>query len=105
MSSRLDQIKNSYAYISDILKYPLILTFIVTFQGSFGGMGIVQTPKILKKITEYPSGRFIFLALIAFTATSDIQNAILTVILFLGFLHLIRTKEEKEELRKKRIYF
>ena len=105
MSSKLDQIKTSYAYISDVLKYPLVLTFIVTFQGCFGGMGVVQTPKILEKIVTYPAGRFFFLATIAFTATSDIQTSIIAVILFLGFLHLLRTKQEKEELRKKRIYF
>ena len=105
MSSKLDQIQASYAYISDLLKYPLILTFIVTFQGCFGGMGVVQTPKILEKIVKYPVGRFLFLSTIAFTATSDIQTSIIAVILFLGFLHLLRTTEEKEELRKKRIYF
>ena len=41
MSSRINQIKESFTYISDVLKYPSILTFIVVFQGCFGGMGVV----------------------------------------------------------------
>ena len=105
MSSRINQIKESFTYISDVLKYPSILTFIVVFQGCFGGMGVVQTPKILNKIIEYPIVRFLFLGLIAFTATSDVENSIITVIIFLIFLHFLRTKEERDELRKKKIYF
>lgn len=84
------------------LSMPTIFTFIVIFQGCFGGLGIIQTPKFLSDLmTEHklsPLWRFMFVAAIAYTATSDIETATLVTLVFFAFLHTIRTKEEKEEV-------
>lgn len=77
---------------------PTIFSLIVCFQGCFGGMGVKQTPKALVNLLDHPIARFAFIFLISFTATSDIETALFTAVVFFGFLQLIRTPEEKEEV-------
>jgi len=82
------------------LSMPTIFTFIVIFQGCFGGLGIIQTPSALTNLMAdhklSPLWRFMFVAAISYTATSDIETATLVTLVFFAFLHMIRTKEEKE---------
>ena len=78
---------------------PLIFTLIVIFQGCFGGMGVVQTPEKLTKIVDSPISRFLFVSAIAYTATSDVETAIIATLIFFVFLHLIRTDKEKKEMK------
>jgi len=77
---------------------PTIFSVIVLFSGCFGGMGVKQTPKALSNAIDHPVARFIFVSLIAFTATSDIETALFTTFVFFAFLHLLRTNEEREEV-------
>ena len=77
---------------------PIIFSIIVIFQGCFGGMGVKQTPKVLSTALDNPIARFIFVFCISFTATSDIETALFTTAVFFGFLQLIRTPEEREEV-------
>ena len=86
-------------WVDNFLTYPIIFSVIVIFQGCFGGMGIIQTPERLQKAINNPIARFIFLFCIAYTATTDIETAIVTVFIFLVFLQLIRTKEERKKLK------
>ena len=78
--------------------FPVIFTLIVVFQGCFGGLGIVQTPKKLETLISNPVARFIFLFAIAYTATSDVETAAFSTVLFLVGMHLLRTEEEKKKL-------
>jgi len=84
--------------IDNFLTYPIIFSLIVVFQGCFGGMGILQTPERLSYAIRSPLARFIFLLCISYTATSDLETSIVTVIIFLILLQLLRTKEEREKL-------
>ena len=86
-------------WVDNFLTYPIIFSGIVIFQGCFGGMGVVQTPKRLTKLINSPIARFLFLCCIAYTATTDAETAILTVVIFLLFLHFLRTPEERKELK------
>jgi len=84
------------------MSMPTIFTFIVLFQGCFGGNGVHQTPKALLNLLHQnsmsPIFRFIFCLLIGYTATSDIETAIIVTAAFFVFLHLIRTPEERKEV-------
>ena len=84
------------------MSMPTIFTFIVIFQGCFGGLGIIQTPKALSDLmTQHklsPLWRFMFITAIAYTATSDLETATLVTFVFFGFLHTLRSKEEKDEV-------
>ena len=88
--------------VDNFLTYPIIFSLLVVFQGCFGGMGIIQTPKRLTKAINSPIARFIFLSIIAYTATTDIETSIVTVLIFLIFLHVIRTEEERKKIK---VYF
>ena len=87
--------------IDKFLGAPSVLTLIVIFQGCFGGMGVIQTPDILKKAINSPIARFLFLSAIAYTATADLEVALFTTVVFLILMHMLRTKEEKDKLNGK----
>ena len=76
---------------------PTIFTMIVITQGLFGGSGLQYTPNFIKKLQSNPVARVLFITLVAYTATSDAETAIVcTLVYFLG-LHLMKTKEEKKK--------
>lgn len=80
------------------LSLPLVFSFIVLFQGCFGGLGVVQTPEFMNKYNR-PATRFFFLFLIAYTASQDIETALVSVAVFFAFLHLVRTPEERKKVK------
>ena len=76
---------------------PTIFTMIVITQGLFGGAGLEYTPDFVKKLQKNAAARVLFITLVAYTATSDAETAIVcTLVYFLG-LHLMKTKEEKKK--------
>ena len=77
---------------------PTFFTLIVIFQGCFGGMGVVQTPERLTKAVDHPVMRALFVCAIAYTATSDIETAVLCTAIFFVFLHFMRTEEERKQV-------
>ena len=83
--------------VDRVLSLPVIFTLIVITQGCFGGNGVGQTPKRIENLFKNKYARFVFIFLISYTATSDIETAIITTIIFFLILHLSRTKEEKKE--------
>ena len=85
--------------VDKVLSVPVIFTLIVITQGVFGGYGISNTPKILKKLANTWIGRILYLLTIAYTATSDIETAIVGTIVFYFILHILRTEEERKELK------
>ena len=62
---------------------PIVFTLIVIFQGCFGGMGVVQTPKRLESIVNHATSRVLFVSAIAYTATSDIETALFATAILL----------------------
>ena len=89
----------AHPIIDKFLSLPVIFTLVVLFQGNFGGMGVSQTPKILQKLADFWLTRAIFCIAIAYTATSDVETAIFSTVLFYIILHFLRTKEEKEKMK------
>ena len=84
--------------VDNLLSLPIIFTLIVITQGCFGGNGVGQTPKAISNIFKSQYVRFLFIFLIAYTATSDIETAAVSTMVFFIILHLLRTEEEKKEL-------
>ena len=100
MSERLINLPQVFPnFIDKYLSYPTVFTLVVLFQGCFGGMGIIQTPKALSDAIHTPISRFIFLSAIAYTATSDIETAVFATVIFLVLLHLLRSKKERDNLK------
>lgn len=89
---------------SDIIeKYinntPVVFTLIVIYQGILSGNSVkTNPPERLKPFFDSPIFRFISIYLIALSATKDIEHAIIGVAIYLIFMFLIHTKEEKEKL-------
>lgn len=84
--------------VDKFLSLPVIFTLIVITQGCFGGNGVVQTPKAITNLFSSQYARFVFCLLIAYTATSDIETAVVSTAVFFVILHLLRTEEEKKEV-------
>lgn len=100
MSEKLFNLPQVFpGFIDKYLSMPVIFTLVVLFQGCFGGMGIIQTPKALSDAIHTPISRFIFLSCIAYTATSDIETALFATVIFLVFLHILRSKKERDTLK------
>ena len=79
--------------------FPVIFSLIVMFQGCFGGLGMIQTPARLEKLISSPISRFLFLFAISYTATSDVETAAFSTVLFLVMMHLLRSEEERKKLK------
>lgn len=80
------------------LSVPLIFTLVVIFQGCFGGLGVPQTPSKLTNLASNPLARVMFVSAIAYTASQDLETAIYSSLIFFVLMHMLRTKEEVEEL-------
>ena len=85
-------------FIDKFLGEATIFTMIVIMQGCFGGMGMLQTPKVLENASKSPIFRFLFLAAIGYTATSDLETAVFGTAIFAGIMHLLRTPEERKKV-------
>lgn len=79
-----------------LVKLPIIITLIVIFQGSFGGLGMIQIPKFLTNLQQYAVMRFFYVFTIALTATQDIEISALSTLIFFIFIYLLKSEEEKQ---------
>lgn len=84
--------------LDNFLSLPIMFTLIVITQGCFGGNGVVQTPAAVTNLFKSQYARFLFIFLIAYTATSDIETAAVSTAVFFIVLHLLRTEKEKKEV-------
>ena len=75
---------------------PILFTLIILYQGLFAGNAI-KIPKNLKTLFNNKVFRFISLMLIAFSATQDIEYALISTVIFLTVMYALKTPEEREE--------
>jgi hypothetical protein len=78
-----------------IKSQPIIFTLIILYQGLFSGNAI-KIPQKLRTLFNNKIFRFLSLMLIAFSATKDIEYALLSTVIFLGVMYAIKTPEERE---------
>ena len=74
---------------------PILFTLIILYQGLFSGNAI-KIPQNLRNLFNNKVFRFISLMAIAFSATQDIEYALISTVLFLTVMYLIKTPEERK---------
>ncbi len=65
------------------------------YQGLFSGNAI-KIPQNLRYLFNSKIFRFMSLMLIAFSATKDIEYALISTVIFLGVMYAIKTPQERE---------
>jgi hypothetical protein len=75
---------------------PIVFTLIILYQGLFAGNAI-KIPANLKTLFNSKIFRFISLMLIAFSATQDIEYAVISTAIFISVMYAIKTPEERKE--------
>ena len=75
---------------------PILFTLIILYQGLFAGNAI-KIPANLKTLFNSKIFRFISLMLIAFSATQDIEYAMISTAIFISVMYAIKTPEERKE--------
>tara|TARA_R110001606_G_scaffold120830_2_gene252686 strand:+ start:1889 stop:2194 length:306 start_codon:yes stop_codon:yes gene_type:complete len=79
-----------------IKSQPILFSVIILYQGLFSGNAF-KIPIRLEKFFENKTFRFISLILIAFSATKDIEYALLSTLIFMGAMYAIKTPEERKK--------
>ena len=78
-----------------IMSQPILFTLIILYQGLFSGNAI-RIPENLRILFNNKIFKFISLMAIAFSATRDIEYALISTTLFLIVIYLIKTPEERK---------
>ena len=79
-----------------IKSQPILFSLIILYQGLFSGNAI-KIPKNLKTAFNSKTFRFFSIMLIAFSATQDIEYALISTVIFLTVMYALKTPEEREE--------
>lgn len=82
--------------LEKVLKMPIIFSLLILYQGLFSGNAI-SIPSRLKSMFDSQVFRFVSLMLIALSATSDIEYALASVIIFLTVIYVMKTPEERKK--------
>jgi len=75
---------------------PILFTLIILYQGLFSGNAI-KIPKNLKTAFNSKTFRFFSIMLIAFSATQDIEYALISTMIFISVMYALKTPEERKE--------
>ena len=78
-----------------IKSQPILFTLIILYQGLFSGNAI-QIPENLRSLFNNKIFKFASLMAIAFSATQDIEYALISTTLFLTVMYIIKTPEERK---------
>ena len=78
-----------------IMSQPILFTLIILYQGLFSGNAI-RIPENLRILFNNKTFKFISLMAIAFSATRDIEYALISTTLFLTVIYIIKTPEERK---------
>ena len=77
-------------------KYTVIFTLLVIYQGLFGGLSLSSPPDRLVKLSDNVYVKLATMFAIAFTATKDVEIALVSIVLFVVAMNLLKTPEEKK---------
>lgn len=86
-----------YPRIDTFLNQNALLGVLILMQTMFGIKPIIEQPNITNSITSSVWFKLISLFIISFSTTTDFEDAILVIIIFLGLIQLLRTKEERKK--------
>ncbi len=79
-----------------IQSQPILFSLIILYQGLFAGNAI-EIPARLKLLFENKAFRLMSLMLIAFSATKDIEYALLSTLIFITTIYTLKTPEERRK--------
>jgi len=74
---------------------PVLFSLIILYQGLFSGNAI-RIPQRLRSLFDNKIFRLLSLMLIAFSATKDIEYALISTIIFLVVMYAVKTPEERK---------
>ena len=80
-------------------KSSILFSLLVVYQALFGGVAFSEPPKKLVKFLDNPISKLMTLIAVAFTATMDIESAMLAVFIFIGIVYALRTPEERKNAK------
>jgi len=86
--------KNFSQPLERYIRMPIVFTLVILYQGLFSG-GAIEMPAALEGLLKNRFFRFLSLFLVALGATQDVEYAVFATVVFLGFIYLIRTPEER----------
>ena len=75
---------------------PILFSLIILYQGLFSGNAF-KIPERLISLFESKLFRFVSLMVIAFSATRDIEYALISTMIFLTIMYTIKTPEERKK--------
>lgn len=78
-----------------IRSQPILFTLIILYQGLFSGNAI-KIPENLRILFNSKIFRFVSLMAIAFSATQDIEYALISTMVFLTIMYAIKTPDERK---------
>jgi hypothetical protein len=78
-----------------IKSQPILFTLIILYQGLFSGNAI-KIPENLRVLFNNKIFKFASLMAIAFSATQDIEYALISTMIFLVVMYAIKTPEERK---------
>ena len=81
---------------SVIKSQPVLFSLIILYQGLFSHKAF-ELPENVSKIFENKVVRFLSVVLISFTATQDVEYALISTVLFLSIMYLLKTPEERKK--------
>jgi hypothetical protein len=83
--------------LENIIKsQPILFSLIILYQGLFSGNGVI-IPERLQKLFSIPAFRLMSIMLIAFSATQDIEYAMISTLIFISILYALKTPEERKK--------
>lgn len=78
-----------------IRSQPILFTLIILYQGLFSGNAI-KIPENLRILFNSKIFKFVSLMAIAFSATQDIEYALISTMIFLVVMYAIKTPDERK---------
>lgn len=75
---------------------PILFSLLILYQGLFSGNAI-RIPKRLKALFDNGLFRFFSILLISYTATQDVEYALISTVIFLTVIYTLKTREEREK--------
>jgi hypothetical protein len=83
--------------IEKFLRLPLIFTLIYVFGGIFAGLNYPYPEFLYSSFKKYPLVRLFGILCLAFTATGQIEYALVGTIIFFFVINILRTPEERKK--------
>jgi len=81
------------------LRLPIIFSMLYVYGGLFASKAVSIVPKkLVELINKYAFFRLLGILSLSYTATGEVEYAIVSTIIFLMIMHLLRDEEERKKM-------